>query len=134
MKPTKAKELLKDLAQELNQDEDLVRDVVNFYWRDLRKQVSSLKHCRVHVTNLGDFVVKHWKLEQKIQDLERFEEVNRQKGLQQINARFRNAEVLYDLRNLQALINAEKQRKQFVKLHQSVSHEAKGQPDTGMEG
>lgn len=133
LKPIKAKDLIPELAKELNYDENLVRDVIDFYWRHVRKEVSSIKHCRVHLTNLGDFVVKHWRLKERIERLEQFEEFNRQKGLQQVTARFKNAETLYDLKKLNRLLEDEQQRKQFIKLHKSNFNESKGQLDNDME-
>lgn len=99
--------------------------VVTFYWQEVRRSLSSLKHARVHVTNLGDFVVKHWKLDEKTAMLEKFEEKNRQKGLQQMTARFRTAEILYDLRALRTVIDEEKQRADFIKLHKTRTNGSK---------
>lgn len=133
MKPVKAKDLIPELAKELNYDEAMIRDILDFYWKRVRKEVSSIKHCRVHLTNLGDLVIKPWKLKERITRLEQFEEFNRQKGLQQVTARFKNAETLYNLKKLNSLLEEEEQRKQFINLHKSQFNESKGQLDNDME-
>ena len=117
MRPVKAKQFIPEVAKELELGEDVVTAIINFYWAEVRKSLSGLKHSRVHLTNLGDFVVKHWKLDGKIMALEQFEEKNRLKGLQQMTARFKTVETLYDLKSLKQIMEEEKQRAEFIKLH-----------------
>ena len=121
MRPKKAKEFIPNVAEELNLSEDVVKDVVDYYWRAVRKSLSSLDHSRLHLTNLGDFTIKHWKIDEKIEMLEKWEENNKQKGLQQITARFKTAETLYDLKKLKKMVEEENQRKEFIKLHKHES-------------
>lgn len=127
MRPTKAKEFIPEVAAKTEQSEELVTAVINFYWQEVRKSLSGLKHSRVHITNLGDFVIKHWKLDEKITKLERFEEYNRQKGLQQMTARFKTVETLFDLKSLKVIMDEEKQRAEFIKLHKNKTNESKRQ-------
>jgi len=103
------------------QSESLVKDVIDFYWQEIRKSMSSLKHQRIHLTNLGDFTIKHWKMKQKIENLEKWEETNKQKGMQQMTARFKTAETLFDLKALKQIMEEENQRKDFIKLYKDES-------------
>jgi HD-like signal output (HDOD) protein len=119
------------VAKETNLSEETINNIMGFYWREVRKSLSSLKHSRVHVTNLGDFVTKHWKIDDKIEQLEKFEENNRQKGLQQMTARFKTAETLFDLKALKAIMTEEKQRADFIKMHKS--HESKRKHNKNLE-
>lgn len=121
LNPKKAKTFIPDVAKSTGHSEDLIESVINFYWQEIRKSLSSLKHNRIHVTNLGDFVTKHWKIDDKIERLEKWEESNKQKGMQQMTARFKTAESLFDLKSLKIIIEEEKQRKQFIKLHKHES-------------
>jgi hypothetical protein len=125
LRPKKAKDFIPSVAEQLHLSEDVVKDVVDYYWRNIRKSLSSLDHSRIHLTNLGDFTIKHWKIDEKIEGLENWEETNKQKGLQQITARFKTAETLYDLKKLKGLVEEENQRKEFIKLHKK-SYESKG--------
>jgi nucleoid DNA-binding protein len=134
LKPLKAKELIPKVVAECGLKQEEVENIIGFYWHEVRKSLSSLEHSRVHLTNLGDFTIKHWKLDDKIQMLEKFEENNQQKGLQKITARFKTAETLYDLRNIKNLISQEKQRADFIKMHKSISDETRREHNPGLEG
>jgi hypothetical protein len=132
--PKKAKDFIPKVASDLNMSEELVKDVVLTYWQEIRKNLSGLKHQRIHLTNLGDFVIKHWKIDDKIEQLERWEESNKQKGMQQMTARFKTAETLYDLKNIKKLIEEESQRATFIKLHKTINNEPKRKHNKNMEG
>ena len=122
MRPKKAKVFIPTVASKLALPEELVEDVINYYWQEIRKSLSSLKHNRIHLTNLGDFTIKHWKIDDKIQMLEQWEEKNKLKGMQELTARFKTAEILFDLKNIKKITEEENQRKDFIKLHK---HESK---------
>lgn len=133
MRPKKAKELIPKVAVELNIPEQLVKDITDFYWQEIRKSLSGLKHNRVHLTNLGDFTIKHWKLDDKIEMLEKFKENFKQKGLQEIVTRFRTDESLFDLKAMKKLIEQEEERKDFIKLHKSQTNESKREHNKDVE-
>lgn len=119
MHPKKAKDLIVETAEILNLSEKTIEDITSYYWQEVRKSLSGLKHQRIHLTNLGDFYIKHWKVDEKINALEKWEETNKQKGLQQITARFKTAETLFDLKSLKKNMEDESQRKDFIKLHKT---------------
>ena len=121
------------MAQKTEVSEDVVSTVLSYYWQEVRKSMSALKHSRIHLTNLGDFVIKHWKVDEKIQKLEQFEEKNKQKGLQQMTARFKTAETLYDLKNLKKIMEEEKQRADFIKMHKRTTDESKREHNPDLE-
>lgn len=125
MKPRKAKEFIPCISEELHLPQDLIEDVIDYYWREVRKNLSSVSHSRIHLTNLGDFTIKHWKLDEKIQMLEKWEENNKLKGMQELTARFKTAEVLYDLKSVKKLLEEENQRKEFIKLHKNKNNETR---------
>lgn len=126
MRPKKAKEFIPEVAKMTSLSEDVVSSIVNYYWQAIRKNMSSLSHSRIHVTNLGDFTIKDWKIDEKIADLEKWEESNRQKGLQQMTARFKIAENIFDFKNLKSIMEEENQRKAFIKLHKTKVNECRG--------
>jgi len=130
LRPRKAKEFIPEVAKDTALSEEAVSAIVSYYWQEVRKSLSSLKHPRIHVSNLGDFVTKHWKLDDKIDMLEKFEENNKQKGLQKITARYKTAETLFDLKNLKKLMAEESQRAEFIKMHKN---ESKREHNTDME-
>jgi hypothetical protein len=132
LKPKKSKELIPNVAKNIGVSEQMVSDVTSFYWHEIRKSLSSLKHARVHVTNLGDFTIKHWKLDNKIDMLEKFKENFRQKGLQEIVTRFRTDETLFDLKAIRELMDEENQRRDFIKLHKN-NNEPKREHNQNLE-
>ena len=119
----------------MNLSEDLIKDVTSYYWQEVRKALSGLKHQRIHITNLGDFTIKHWKIDEKIDMLEKWEENNRLKGLQEMTARFKTAETLFDLKNIKHSLEEENQRKAFIKLHKNttVTNEPKRKHNKNLE-
>jgi hypothetical protein len=133
LRPKKAKEFIPILSNQLSLPASLVEDIIDFYWEEIRKSLSGLKHQRVHLTNLGDFYIKHWKIDSKITGLENWEESNKQKGMQQITARFKTAENLFDLKNIKKVIEEETQRKDFIKLHKKVANVSKGKHNKNLE-
>jgi uncharacterized protein YdcH (DUF465 family) len=133
LRPKKSKEFIPEVAKETNLSKEATEAIISYYWQEVRKSLSSLKHSRVHLTNLGDFTIKHWKLDDKIEMLEKFEENNRQKGLQQMTARYKTAETLYDLRNLKKIMEEENQRAEFIKMHKRTAYESTRQRDQNME-
>ena len=122
LNPRKAKQLIPEVAEQLDLPASLIEDVTSYYWEEVRKSLSSLKHSRIHITNLGDFTIKHWKIDEKIKMLEKWEENNKLKGMQELTARFKTAETLFDIKNIKTIIEEENQRKDFIKLHK---HESK---------
>ena len=133
MRPKKAKEFIPEVASELNLSEGCVTEIITQYWQEIRKSLSSLKHQRIHVTNLGDFTIKHWNIDDKIDMLEKWEEKSKLKGLQQMTARFKNVETLFDLKNLKKIIEEERQRMEFIKLHKKKLHEPKRKHNKDLE-
>jgi hypothetical protein len=125
LKPLKAKELIPVVCDKTDIPADAVKAIVDFYWQEVRNSISSLKHQRIHLTNLGDFTIKHWKLDERIKHIELFDEKNKQKGLQLINARFKTAETLYDLRAVKKQIAEEQQRADFIKHYKKTLNETK---------
>jgi nitrogenase subunit NifH len=133
LRPRKAKEFIPSVAKQTCLPESLVEDLIDYYWAEIRKSLSGLKHQRIHLTNLGDFVIKDWKIDDKIEMLEKWEETNKQKGLQQITARFKTAETLFDLKTIKKSVEEEGQRKDFIKLHKKVANVSKGKHNKSLE-
>jgi len=124
LRPKKAKELIPEVAKDLDLSEQMIKDIIDFYWQEVRKSLSSLKHSRVHITNLGDFTIKHWKLDDMIEMLERFKENLKQKGVQEKVTRFRTDE---------KIMEEEQTRKEFIKLHKTSTDEPKRKHNKAME-
>jgi 4-alpha-glucanotransferase len=58
MNPKKSSTLYKEVSEENNVVEVLVSDLIDFYYKELRTQLSDLKYPRINVDGLGQFVIK----------------------------------------------------------------------------
>lgn len=66
MRPKKTKELIPQLAKELQLSEQEIKSVMDLYWDQVRKTLSSLEHNRIFLRGLGVFYIKPWALEKKL--------------------------------------------------------------------
>ena len=58
MNPKKATKYYKQVAEELNVNETLVEDFIEFYYKNIRYHLSHLTHPRINLEGLGHFIVK----------------------------------------------------------------------------
>jgi len=58
MIPKKPKDLYKDVSEDLDVSETLVDNFMTFYYKDLRKNLSSLSHTKINIDGLGVMHVK----------------------------------------------------------------------------
>lgn len=70
MKPTKGKDLIKKTADDLNLSEELVKDVVDFYYSVVAKKIESLKYPTLFLHGLGTLRLSRRKLTRDIAGLE----------------------------------------------------------------
>lgn len=70
MNPKKAKIVLNDLHYELGLEENLVYDILDFYWQHVRKTIVSAAHPRINIENLGIFQIKYKALDKTISKYE----------------------------------------------------------------
>lgn len=117
LRPIKSKELLVNTAMEMNLPVNVVTLIAQEYWRDVREALSDLTQDRVHVTCLGDFTIKHWKLEGTLEMLHN----TKAKYPQKIDLDV----YIEKLEKIKALMNEEQQRKEFIKTHKRFIHETK---------
>jgi len=64
--PKKAKDFKKSTAEDLTLPEELVSDLINFYWAKVRNHISNLEYEAIEITNLGTFKVKNWIIDETI--------------------------------------------------------------------
>jgi nucleoid DNA-binding protein len=58
MNPKKVKKIYEIVSEDLNINKDLVEDLVEFYYKDVRKLLTNLEHPRINIDGLGQFVAK----------------------------------------------------------------------------
>lgn len=116
MIPKKASSFYKIVAEDLNTQETLVQDVIEYYYKELRTCLSDLKYLRVYVQGLGQFVIKPVTVENAIErynkslinhDTSTFHAYYNKKGIE---------DKLEKLNALHVLLDLEKQKKEtFIK-------------------
>ena len=53
MNPRKAKRIYDVVSEDLNIKKDLVEDLVEFYYKDVRKLLTNLEYPRINIDGLG---------------------------------------------------------------------------------
>lgn len=89
MNPKKAKEFKKPTAEELGLPEDVVSKFIDFYWDRVRKYMVNLEYPALEISNLGTFKVKHWKIDETIE--------NHKNTIQRVSGRFTAYKMQMDL-------------------------------------
>ena len=120
MRPRKAKELIPGVAADKNLPVKLVEDIINFYWREVWESLTKAQGIKVHVTNLGDFNIKHWLLDKEISGLKNTIIHNKAKGSQRYITGVHMQEKVDILTNLKEMLHDENQRKEFIYEHKKV--------------
>jgi len=115
MIPKKANKLYKDIAEDMNIEEVLVEDLIEFYYKEVRNKLSNLSYPRINVEGLGHFVAKSSLIKKAIpryikslenHDTSTFGAYFNKKGIEQ------KVELLI---KLEQQINIEEQRKENFK-------------------
>jgi len=66
LRPKKVKNLVPELAKQLQLSEQEINSVLEVYWSKVRKTLSSLDHNAVYLKGLGTFVLKPWQIEKTV--------------------------------------------------------------------
>jgi nucleoid DNA-binding protein len=103
MIPKKSSLLYKELSEEMDLPQDLIQDFIEFYYKEIRSNLTGLKHPRVNVDGLGQFVVRTHAVRKAIPRLKKILETH---DTTTFSAYF-NKKMLED--KVEALENVEKQ-------------------------
>jgi nucleoid DNA-binding protein len=71
MIPKKSSKIYKELSEELNIEESLIEDLMEFYYKRVRENLSELKHPRINLEGLGHFVIKELFVKESIPKIEK---------------------------------------------------------------
>lgn len=66
MIPKKSSILYKELAEEMDISQELIQDFIEFYYKEVRSNLTGLKHPRINVDGLGQFVVRDYVVKKAI--------------------------------------------------------------------
>ena len=69
MNPFKSKLYIKDISKELDINEEIIKNIIDFYWRELRIELGALNYKNIRIENLGSFKIKYWLIEKEIEKI-----------------------------------------------------------------
>ena len=64
--PKKSNEFFKKTSEECNVNEQLVKDLISFYWNEIRQILSNCKATNIIVEGLGTFKARSWKIKEAL--------------------------------------------------------------------
>ena len=59
MIPKKPQEIIKQVSEDMDLPQSLVDDVISFYYKEVRRNLSSLENPKINLPGLGNFIIKH---------------------------------------------------------------------------
>ena len=72
MKPKKARLLYEEISEENDLSKDLVENLVDFYYKNVRTLLSELYHPRINITGLGIFTARENAVKKAIPRFEKY--------------------------------------------------------------
>jgi 4-alpha-glucanotransferase len=106
------------VSEDLNCSESLIEDLVEFFYKDLKENLVSLKHPRINVLGLGHFEVKRYMVNKHIEKYEKVLLTHDTKTYSSYFNKKRLEEKLDLLKQVSVLVEEELQRKiKFLKEH-----------------
>lgn len=95
MKPTKGKDLIKKTAQQLNLPEEMVKDVVEFYYSIVTRKIENLESPTIFLHGLGTLRLSRRKLQKNIEKMQKLLESNSQEDFKKV-VKFNLSKTLLD--------------------------------------
>ncbi len=122
MNPKKPSELYPQVSEKLNLSEDLIKDYITFYYKEIRRKVVSCESTNIVITGLGTLKVKPWKLPDTIKKYERVRDKYKTLVEKGIKISFQKFAIMKDIEerldvlySFQKLINDEQLKKDHIK-------------------
>jgi 4-alpha-glucanotransferase len=72
MKPKKARLLYEEISGRNNQPKQLVEDLIDFYYKNVRTLLTELYHPRINITGLGVFAAREYAISKAIPRFEKY--------------------------------------------------------------
>lgn len=57
MIPKKPQKLIKQVAEEFDLPQSTIDNIISFYYKEIRKNLSSLEQTKINLVGLGDFII-----------------------------------------------------------------------------
>lgn len=112
MLPKKSKHYIKPTADKLDCDPELVDDIINFFYSEVRKSLINMEGPTIHVVNLGSFHAKQRELPKLVAKYTKHLEVLEPETFSQMKTKKAVENKLEKVLKLQEAFNNESKRKQ----------------------
>lgn len=107
--------LYKQVADELGFTEDLVKDVVEIFWQDVRKALTDMEHHAIYIECLGTFKSKEKRLLEALEKYERLYSYNKGDSFRKMAMKTELGSRIQKIKHLLELMNKDKLKKQLIK-------------------
>jgi len=104
MTPKKSHDIIRQTAEELNVSEDYVGDLVHFFYKELRSNLSSLSGLKIDCPGLGHFMIRQEKVQRSINFIYKKLEETGSDSFKEYQYRKNLEEKLEKLQNIQVKI------------------------------
>ena len=116
MKPKKARLLYQEISETEDVSKQLVENLLDFYYKNVRTLLSELYHPRINVTGLGVFTARHRAIKNAIPRFEKYLENHDTSTYSAYYNKKMLEEKIEFLHSIKEQIEAEKERKEkFLK-------------------
>lgn len=115
MIPKKSKEFIRPTAEKLNINEELVKDVIEFFYKKLRLNLQNLNCHNIYVPKLGTFMAKCWRIDDVIYELENKHNKLKPNTIRKYEAKKEYEVLLGNARMIKQMIEAEDLAKKTIK-------------------
>lgn len=115
MNPKKAKEFIKPTAQQLQLDEEFVKDLVEFFYKKLRLNLQKLNCHNIYVSKLGTFSAKSWRIDDVIEEMERKYAGIAPNSIRKFEIRKEYEYLLNNAKMIKQMMEAENNKKKEIK-------------------
>lgn len=129
MIPKKSNQLYSEVADDLNLPSDLIEDLVQFYYKEVRSNLTGLRHPRINVEGLGQFVAKPGLVRKSIPRYKKYLESHDTSTFSAYYNKKMLEEKVECLEKLEQMINLEEKKKQEVqKIKDEYTQKNMGKP------
>jgi len=127
MKPKKSRLLYQEISEQKDISKDLVENLVDFYYKNVRTLLSELYHPRINITGLGLFIARERSINKAIPKLKKYLENHDTSTYSAYYNKKMLEEKIEFLYSIKEQIDSEKKRKEIFKKSKDESKKDLGQ-------
>lgn len=103
-------------AEQLGVSEDLVKDTIEIYWKEIRKCLTELKHPSIYVKGIGTFNIKSWNLAEVKSVYQYYSSTNNGSSFRKMAIKADMDDRIAKIKLIEEILEKNKVKKQEVKI------------------